>query len=457
VEQRRLDGYLEILKRNPDCFRAVKKCMDRYEAWEDRMYLAVWAPSMVEYVIWILQQAREKHIQRLYFLSRDAYPMYIAAKELADTLESGIDCRYLRVSRYSLRLPEYHLLGKDCLDRIFLSGIDVSMRIILGRAGLSENEMRTVCREAGYEKNLDAVLNRREILEQREIFREKSQSLYPYIEAHSREAFPSCIGYLRQEGLLEDVRWAVVDSGWVGTIQKSIHNILAAEKPDVEVEGFYFGLYELPGDRTGCKYHSYYFAPAGSILRKVSFSNCLYEIIYSEPSPMVEAYTGEDQRYMPVFSKTNNRNSSQLQRNAGILCDFTAEYLDISRQSGYRELKGVENGAFRPVAGRLYPRLMGNPSRLEAGYYGSFLFSDDLCDAHIRKAANELTEQELKDAGAVSKLLIMAGISRKVIHESAWIEGSIVNLNQHVHRNLRRAKRAKWLTCVRQSIKAMKG
>jgi hypothetical protein len=100
---------------------------------------------------------------------------------------------------------------------------------------------------------------------------------------------------------------------------------------------------------------------------------------------------------------------------------------------------------------------MGNPSRLEAGYYGSFLFSDDLCDAHIRKAANELTEQELKDAGAVSKLLIMAGISRKVIHESAWIEGSIVNLNQHVHRNLRRAKRAKWLTCVRQSIKAMKG
>ena len=50
----------------------------------------------------------------------------------------------------------------------------------------------------------------------------------------------------------------------------------------------------------------------------------------------------------------------------------------------------------------------------------------------------------------------MTGISKKVIHESAWIEGSIVNLDKNIKANLRRAKRAKYLTHLRQSVKAMK-
>ena len=36
----------------------------------------------------------------------------------------------------------------------------------------------------------------------------------------SDAAYETTIGYLRQEGLLGNVRYAIVDSGWVGTIQK---------------------------------------------------------------------------------------------------------------------------------------------------------------------------------------------------------------------------------------------
>ena len=37
----------------------------------------------------------------------------------------------------------------------------------------------------------------------------------------SDAAYETTIGYLRQEGLLDNVRYAIVDSGWVGTI----HNL----------------------------------------------------------------------------------------------------------------------------------------------------------------------------------------------------------------------------------------
>jgi hypothetical protein len=454
VEQKRLEEYIDILKRNSDCYEAVKKCLKRYDSFEDRMYLAVWAPAMLEYVLWLLGQAKKEGIRRLYFLSRDAYPMFLIAEKLVQNMDMDIECRYLRVSRYSLRIPGYHLLGEESLEQIFLSGIDVSMRTILERARLTEEEMQTVCREAGYEESLGRILNRREILAWKEKFRADSKSLLSYIENHSREAFPACIGYLRQEGLLEDVRWALVDSGWVGTIQKTIRSILATERPDIRVTGFYFGLYEVPEKSEGCVYHSYYFAPRGKVHRKVNFSNCLYEIIYSEPVPMVTGYSmktvGGTEQYEPEFSQVGSSNSAYLSRYAGILADFTEEYVKLSREHGYREMKA---GGFQPVAHELYGKLMGHPSRWEAGYYGQFLFSDDICDRNVRKAANELTEQELKDLGAWSKLLIMTGLSKKVIHESAWIEGSIVNLGHNVKKNLRRAKWAKSLTCIRQSIK----
>ena len=46
--------------------------------------------------------------------------------------------------------------------------------------------------------------------------------LFHYIDRHSKEAYGTAIGYLTQEGLLEPVSYALVDSGWIGTIQQSI-------------------------------------------------------------------------------------------------------------------------------------------------------------------------------------------------------------------------------------------
>ncbi len=77
------------------------------------------------------------------------------------------------------------------------------------------------------------------------------------IYTHSRDAYANALGYLKQEGLLDSVRYAVVDSGWVGTIQKSIRTLLAQERPEIHIQGYYFGLYELPEERNGCTYKAF--------------------------------------------------------------------------------------------------------------------------------------------------------------------------------------------------------
>ena len=319
MQERRLEEYRRILSINPECQKAVDRCIKKHDLPEEKEYLLVWAPALIEYVNWVIKDAVSKEIKRLYFLSRDAYPMYIAAAKIVEKSGIDIECRYLKVSRYSLRIPEYHLLGEKSLDRIFISGIDVSLQKILRRAGLTDKEIEETCKEISYAEDIDKVLNRKEILDLKEQFKKESKLIFRCIDKHSKEAYQNCLGYLKQEGMLEEIPWAVVDSGWVGTIQKSIQNILAAEVKDIRVRGYYFGLYELPDDTTNCTYASYYFESKWKIKRKMNFSNCLYEVIYTEAAPMVKGYEKCGEEYKPVYSETQNPNRKEIQKNTELL------------------------------------------------------------------------------------------------------------------------------------------
>ena len=408
---------------------------------EKEIYKCVLAPTLYEFVVWVLQKALQSGKKRLYFLARDGYQMYLAARQLCKQYDLDIECRYLKVSRYAVRVPEYHLLGDACLDRIFLSGIDISFYQILNRAALSEEEMIAVCREINYQRSLHATLNRKEIFNLRERVKkccaEGTTHLLERIYEKSDAAYETTIGYLRQEGLLDNVRYAIVDSGWVGTIQKSLQTLLAQEKPGITLTGYYFGLYEYPVNRNNCRYEAYYFMPKGNVRKKAGFSNCLFEVMYSEPCPMIKAYCCEAGRYIPVFSQVENPNTEQLKRNNELLRMFMDH---LSKQPEHKAAMLCQ----KDIAGKLYETIMSRPNRWEAKYYGMQLFSDDLSDEHMRCIANRLTQREIKDLRILSKLCIMLGLSKKVI----------VNAGKHISSNLRSARMAKYVTHLRQSLKA---
>lgn len=458
----RIEEYRAILKTDELLSAVTEYSLRQLDHPEEQMYMVLWAPTLVRYVMWVLGEASKSEKKRLYFLSRDAYPMYLVAKQLAAHLNMDLEIRYLRVSRYALRIPEYHLMGINCLDRIFLSGIDVSMYQILSRAGLNEAQIQIVCKEINYDKPLHRTLNRWEI----SVWKEKvkkcceagTTTLLDQIYEISQAAYRNVLGYLEQEGLLDNIDYAVVDSGWVGTIQKSIQNLLAKEKQEITITGYYFGLYEYPKDREGCEYQAYYFKPKGALWRKTRFSNCLYEVIYSEPCPMVKGYEMKNGNYQPIFSQIGGSNIETLQNNRDLLMLYIRvlqQQLD-ARFVSIIQKNEILNYDARAIVEKLYSKIMSSPNRWEAEIYGKQLFSDDVVDGHMRYVANQLSQKEIKDLRIISKLKISLGWSDKVIHESGWIEGTIVNAGQHVRSNLRAARRAKYITHLRQSLKQKK-
>lgn len=417
-QNKRIEEYLTILQQEPALYQVAKNQVFKETIdFTKALYAAVFAPVLVCFVEWVLEEAKKKGIKRLYFLARDGYPMFLVAQQFSKSKQYGIECRYLYGSRYAWRMPQFAMEGEACLDKICLGGMDVTFERVMKRGGLKNEEAIIVAKELGFEKEYRKTLSYKEVMKLKQPLA-KSNYFLPFVYEHSQKAYQDTIGYLKQEGLLDNVPYALVDSGWVGSLQKTVQQLLCYAGCEKEIEGFYFGLYELPKGVKKETYHTYYFSPTTNIKKKVYFSNCLYEAVYSAPHGMTIGYEKKEQQYCPVFYKEHNLNQTQMKQMEVWLQDFLVEY---QKQVGTKKWSSNKKIVFL-----LLKKLMGKPIKEEVKAYGTLLFSDDVTEEQKKQVAEILTEQEIKNQYLWNKMLIMLGLKKEKLKESAWIEGSIV-------------------------------
>lgn len=417
-----------MLKNNTDTETVIKKSTEQ-----------IFAPVMYAYISWVLDQARRDKIQRLYFLARDGFQMYLAAKILCQERGEKIQCRYLKCSRYALRVPAYFLMGRDCLDLICQGGTDVTLGKVLKRSGLSREEIPLWARRLGAETWLDRILSYREVQKLKGVLA-GSEGFLERIHEISREAYPAAAGYLRQEGLLEAIPYALVDSGWIGTLQQTLELLLKKEGKTEALKGFYFGLYEIPKGADREKYRAYYFLPTGKIKRKVYFCNSLFECVFSAPEGMTLHYRKEDKEYLPADGGRENPNKKQLETITEILCRRVRR---LAKKNRKIKEKKVE---------KLLSDFMGYPAREEAEVFGGFHFTGDVLEKKGELLAAALSEKEIRNNHFFSKSLILLGLKKEPVQESSWIEGSVVNCGRHVKRHLRQIRLYKYLLYIRKAL-----
>jgi len=384
-----------------------------------------------------LKETQAKGINRLYFLARDAYMSFITAQKLVEINGLNIECRYLEGSRFAWRMAEYHMLSnEEILDKICLGGVHVTLRKILSRGGLLPEEIEKIANEKGCADVLDMTLSYSEAVGYKAIFRDNDE-LFRMIRNHSIKAYDLAYDYFKQEGLLENDKIIIVDSGWVGSMQKTLERL--TEK---KVEGYYFGLYELPKNVENTKYHSFFFSPYKDIEKKVCFNNCLYEAIFSACDGMTCGYVREEYRVIPQKETTDNPNSERIKSNIEMLSILLddSEYLDrIGHASNDECTKELQ-------------RIMSHPSKEEAECIGSYWFSDDVNQNSLQEIAVPLTVSEVRNTHAIKRALIMSGHSTEKLKDSAWLEGSIVRCGKNVNYHLWHCRWYKRLIYIRKCL-----
>lgn len=412
----RLMQYQKNLRNCPKQYNAAEHLLEKQDpdaAVSVEAY--VLAPALCSYVAWVIQEAVRSGKKRLYFMARDGYLMYKTAQSICKTLGINLDCRYIYCSRYSLRSAEYRLIGdRRVVDYICLQGIDISFGRMMERAGLTRGQGVEVARSLGINLQDYDLPMKYQTIEQLKGKLLHCELFLNFVRLYSCERYPEVCTYLEREGFTEDVPYAIVDSGWTGSLQKSLGIILKSMGVDRRLEGYYFGLYQIPKDMKTEDYHAWFFSANGNLRRKVYFNNNLFECIYSAPHGMTIAYKDAT----PVFYEHESANQIKIKQFETLLNQYIRELL--SEQPGLEEMN-----AGKAALAKSLGLFMGTPTKEEAAYFGSYLFCDDVVGGEDIPVARKLNGEELRQNFLWSRLKSRLSGTGSNIKESAWLEGSI--------------------------------
>ena len=410
------------MSENPLFARSTDACLKKYTELppEDEAFIYVFAPVICSYVTYVLRDAHDRGIKRLVFLARDGYLPYIAALKLAPVIAPEIELSIVSVSRYALRSAEYGLMGKECLDTICLGALNLTFAKMMKRASLTEEEIEKVAEKCGMIGRVNDVLTHKQIRDIKEKLREVPE-FFEMVKVHSDGKLKSVSDYLKQEGLTKERvnDTCIVDSGWIGTVQRSINKIVGGE--DKGFEGYYFGLYSIPSGASPDAYRSYYISPGSGLsdlLRKVRFSICLFKSICSSPESMTYGYEYSDGKVKPVTDECGNPNVGFIRRALVYLEDY-------SKVLASEDLKHIDNNAMLKMCEKLLKLCMGNPTKEESEALGKFSFSDDVVEDDMKRLAAKWGREELKDNSFFRKMFVKAGLKTGKVPVSGWPEGSI--------------------------------
>lgn len=332
--------------------------------WEQAACWAL-APAVGAFSQWVLGRALKDGVRRLYFLSRDGWHFYHMAQRLCRAWGLPVECRYLYGSRYAWRLPLYHTDHRRALSQLCGKVLSPTLEVVLRQAGLSPEERAGVLGEL-------AVSGKRPLSpgERRALFQKlKACPRFLFLmDRNSRQALPGLAGYLRQEGLLEGIPWALVDSGWMGSIQETLAQALALLGAAQGPRGYYWGLYRAPQlGRWAC----YSFSPGRELKRQAGFCPGFFEAALAAPQGMALGYEERRGRFIPRLGDPPHGGTLSQE-----LEELFADYGEKLLQEGApRNLLG-RAAAELPRVCSLLEQLMTWPTRQEASAFGALPFWD---------------------------------------------------------------------------------
>lgn len=426
-ELKKISYYKSVLKKYKyiadfyTCEQNIEKNIEKDLEYKDsviyRTSIMVTAPVLISYIIFVLKDSQKRGIKDLYFLSRDGYIMYKIAKVLCDYYRLDVNCKYIYISRFVLRSSLYLIDKDEAMKHFCETGAEISARVVLQRAGIEEVDQNEVFNQLNIQmKNNpltdEQLLELKEKLEGNSYFREKAL-------IYAKENYKLIYNYFLQEGLIEKNKYAIVDVGWMGSMQRHIMQILKYAGKNIDLHGYYFAMFENVKIDYG-EYHCFYFSKDSNSLRRVLFNNNLFECLCSANHGMTIGYKKvKDGLIIPILKDYEAKWNVDLQLK--VVEKFVSEFVNENR---WEEIKKEK---LYKIVKKLLVSFMIFPSLSEATTYGSIPFCDDVTESYMRNLASLLNKYELYRYTIIYKTYVRLYKKKEneKFNESFWINGTI--------------------------------
>ena len=214
-------------------------------------------PLLYPYADSILRDAKQKGLERLYFLARDGQILRKIAQTINEQRNLNLDLRYLYCARQTCFLASLFCVNEKTLARILIQDVKHSIELIAGRLGVSSEEMFSLLPDNIKDKIKDVSMPYgRKIRLKIERFLFSDERIKEYILQNAKQYRKMFASYLQQEGFFEQQSLGIVDMGWMGNMQDCLMKVATDTKQNLTIHGYYFAMTEITAGTSGqnCKH-----------------------------------------------------------------------------------------------------------------------------------------------------------------------------------------------------------
>jgi predicted HAD superfamily hydrolase len=389
------------------------------------------APFLTAFVVWVLNDAEIKGINKLYFVSRDGQIMYKIAQQLIKNKVGIVECCYLYGSRRAWFAAS--VCERDWKHMSWLiQGQNNRVSDFLERLCIAEDKLENHLIRYGLKNEMASQIEG-EILERVKKF-VLDEEVFDIIQSHTKGLQDNATGYFIQEGLFDEKRWALVDLGWSLNCQAALSRILKSKGRTKLVEGYYLGISEdaVPKEESGISYgwivqnrkDTYIENYCHWLFR--SNARVISEHIFTPADHnSVLAYKKIENKFVPIFAKSNITNTNQF---VNIIHRIVLSYLS------YIPYKSIENNLINYSKLAIYnaEHFFTNPR------YEHVASISDLY-LNYEQAHNKKYNRRLASKMTASELFMLLVKGKRFNHpKHVWLEGSAA-LSSPIIRTILRA------------------
>ena len=349
---------------------------------------SVSGPLFWAYTDWCLREAEKRGIEDLYFLSRGGQIFFRIANAIQARRTVRLRLHYL----YSSRLAFSGIA--DAHDRNFLHK--------LVSAPLPFHSFQQALTNAGIQDATDLSppgINRDEwgrnlTRDEREAVANYllSPAILPRIRSALEERGRLGGAFLKQIGLTSCSRIGLVDTGWMGTIQRNVEFLIKAGGGKTTVTGFYIGLSTMRDISCAGEMLAYsnIFAPLP--LRRETTHLIMLELMASGTHGPLLRFAESGGKIVPVLGSASEESIADARLFQEAAVEFVNRIYDTKQPVDFpeREIAQAVIGAYREFFRR--------PSLQEALAFGRTPHSNQMLEESYTQLCPEMTTQQVLKA-----------------------------------------------------------
>jgi len=327
-------------------------------------------PLFYGFVRWTLAEARRRGLRRLYFLARDGQIFLRIAHELQRHAAEPIECVYLPGSRLVFTGPAEFKDAESLAMLTMPNASFHSLRQTIVQLGLDETELRRALPPALASVPADDNLSP----ETRAQF--AAWLLAPerreWLRAGVNRRMEVARAYLASIGLRAGEPLGLVDTGWLGSMQRNLEILIGTSGQPAPLTGFYLGLLPPPTPPTAGERVGYANAFAPLPLQREESHKVLIELMAQSDEGQVVGFRRDGERWVPIAKDPGPVNLAEIR-------DVQETILRFVRRAGnVAEEMQAPDDEFARAAWELYRDLHDRPTRPEAEILGGLPHADQL-------------------------------------------------------------------------------